>query len=92
MVQWRILVLPAASSPSINRRISLDPKILFIIFEMEPPISAVVYGSPVDAMCRCGVASCAAVSAVSCRCAVIRVHTLDSPLDLGPDAMVWELV
>lgn len=47
---WRILVLPAASSPSINNRISLDPKILFIIFEMEPPMAPVVYGSPADAI------------------------------------------
>ena len=46
----RILVLPAASSPSISSRISLDPKILFIIFEMEPPMAPVVYGAPVDAM------------------------------------------
>jgi len=32
------LVLPAASKPSINRRISLDPKILSSSFEMPPPI------------------------------------------------------
>ena len=33
-----VLVFPAASSPSISRRISLDPKILFIIFDIEAPI------------------------------------------------------
>ena len=33
-----VLVFPAASRPSINRRISLDPKILPIIFEIEPPM------------------------------------------------------
>jgi hypothetical protein len=33
-----VLVLPAASRPSINSRISFDPKILFIIFDIEPPI------------------------------------------------------
>jgi len=32
------LVLPAASRPSINRRISLDPKILSSSFEIPPPI------------------------------------------------------
>lgn len=32
------LVLPAASRPSINRRISLLPKILAIIFDIEPPM------------------------------------------------------
>lgn len=37
-----ILVFPAASRPSINKRISFDPKILFINFEMFPPISAVL--------------------------------------------------
>jgi hypothetical protein len=33
------LVFPAASSPSISRRISFDPKILAIILEMEPPMA-----------------------------------------------------
>ena len=33
-----VLVLPAASSPSINNLISLDPKILFIILDIDPPI------------------------------------------------------
>jgi hypothetical protein len=33
-----LLVLPAASKPSINRRISLDPKILSSSFEIPPPI------------------------------------------------------
>ena len=33
-----VLVLPAASSPSINSLISLDPKILFIILDIDPPI------------------------------------------------------
>lgn len=33
-----VLVLPAASSPSINSRISLDPKILFIILDICPPM------------------------------------------------------
>ena len=32
------LVFPAASKPSMSRRISLDPKILPMIFETEPPI------------------------------------------------------
>lgn len=32
------LVFPAASSPSMSRRISLDPKILPIIFDICPPI------------------------------------------------------
>jgi hypothetical protein len=35
---WISLVLPAASRPSINRRISLLPKILAIIFDIEPPM------------------------------------------------------
>lgn len=43
-----ILVLPAASSPSINSRISFDPKILFIIFEIEPPIAPVACGAPAE--------------------------------------------
>lgn len=34
----RILVLPAASRPSINSRISFDPKILAMALEIEPPI------------------------------------------------------
>ena len=33
-----LLVLPAASSPSMSRRISLEPKSLPMIFETEPPI------------------------------------------------------
>ena len=33
------LVFPAASKPSMSRRISLDPKILPMIFETEPPIA-----------------------------------------------------
>ena len=45
-----VLVLPAASSPSINRRISFDPKILFISFEMFCPMAGdQIYGSPVVA-------------------------------------------
>ena len=39
LIQCILLVLPAASSPSISSRISFDPKILFIIFEMDPPIA-----------------------------------------------------
>lgn len=39
--EGNILVFPAASKPSMSRRISLDPKILPMIFETEPPISAV---------------------------------------------------
>lgn len=37
---WRcyLLVLPAASNPSISKRISLEPKSLPMIFETEPPI------------------------------------------------------
>ena len=37
----RILVFPAASNPSMSRRISLDPKILFIIFDTCPPMATV---------------------------------------------------
>ena len=37
-----LLVLPAASSPNINNRISFDPKILFMSLEMFPPMSAAV--------------------------------------------------
>lgn len=33
-----ILVFPAASRPSINSRISLDPKILAIILDIDAPI------------------------------------------------------
>lgn len=33
-----VLVFPAASRPSIKSRISLDPKILFIILDIEAPI------------------------------------------------------
>ena len=33
-----LLVFPAASKPSMSRRISLDPKILPMIFETWPPI------------------------------------------------------
>lgn len=36
-----LLVLPAASSPNIKRRISFDPKILFMSLEMFPPMFAV---------------------------------------------------
>ena len=32
------LVFPAASSPSMSRRISLDPKILPMSLETDPPI------------------------------------------------------
>lgn len=39
-----ILVFPAASKPSISSLISLLPKILPIILEMEPPIVAVSVG------------------------------------------------
>jgi hypothetical protein len=38
-----LLVFPAASRPSISRRISLDPKILPIIFEIEAPMTAVMW-------------------------------------------------
>lgn len=37
-----VLVLPAASSPSMSRRISRDPKILPMILETWPPMTAVV--------------------------------------------------
>lgn len=33
-----ILVLPAASKPSINNRISLDPKILAMALDIEAPM------------------------------------------------------
>jgi hypothetical protein len=36
------LVLPAASSPSISSRISFEPKMRFIIFDIWPPMMAVV--------------------------------------------------
>ena len=36
-----LLVFPAASRPSMSRRISFDPKILPIILEICPPIFAV---------------------------------------------------
>lgn len=36
-----VLVFPAASRPSIKSRISLDPKILFIIFDIEAPMLSV---------------------------------------------------
>jgi hypothetical protein len=45
-----VLVLPAASKPNMSRRISLDPKILFIILEIEPPILSLAYDPPVDAL------------------------------------------
>ena len=42
VIEWieygDILVFPAASRPSISSRISLDPKILPIIFDIDPPI------------------------------------------------------
>ena len=37
-----ILVFPAASRPSISRRISFDPKTLAIIFEIDPPMFSIV--------------------------------------------------
>ena len=40
-VRRGLLVLPAASKPSISNRISFDPKILLIILEICPPIFAV---------------------------------------------------
>jgi hypothetical protein len=36
------LVLPAASSPSMRSLISLDPKILFIIFDIDAPMMSVL--------------------------------------------------
>ena len=42
LVQDYLLVFPAASSPSMRRRISLEPKILPIIFETWPPMAAVL--------------------------------------------------
>lgn len=38
MEETHSLVFPAASKPSMSRRISRDPKILPMIFETEPPI------------------------------------------------------
>lgn len=38
MKKTHLLVFPAASRPSMSRRISRDPKILPMIFETEPPI------------------------------------------------------
>lgn len=37
-----ILVFPAASRPSINRRISLDPKTLAIILDIEAPMMSAI--------------------------------------------------
>ena len=37
-----LLVFPAASNPSMSRRISRDPKILPMILETEPPIAVVI--------------------------------------------------
>lgn len=52
-----VLVLPAASRPSISSRISLDPKILPIIFEIEPPMMSewcfVRAGRPVQLLHCC---------------------------------------
>jgi hypothetical protein len=36
-----VLVFPAASRPNIKSRISLDPKILFIILDIDAPILSV---------------------------------------------------
>lgn len=54
--QCNLLVLPAASSPSISNRISLDPKTLAIILEIPPPIVDVyVIGRfDVDVCCQLG--------------------------------------
>lgn len=38
---WHVLVLPAASRPSISRRISREPKSLAMILDMLPPMMAV---------------------------------------------------
>lgn len=45
-----ILVFPAASSPSIKSRISFDPKTLFIILEMDPPMLTMLHDSLVVAL------------------------------------------
>ena len=47
------LVFPAASKPSMSRRISLDPKILPMIFETEPPIvvGLIAYGYSDSRLC-----------------------------------------
>jgi hypothetical protein len=42
-----VLVFPAASRPSINKRISFDPKILSSIFETDPPMMTVFLSLPV---------------------------------------------
>ena len=54
-----VLVLPAASRPSISNRISFDPKILAIIFDIEAPIvsSSLVLVNPQQAMIERGVLS-----------------------------------
>jgi hypothetical protein len=36
-----VLVFPAASRPNMRSRISLDPKILFIIFDIDAPILSI---------------------------------------------------
>ena len=41
--EGNVLVLPAASKPSINNLISLDPKILFIILDIDAPIVSVYF-------------------------------------------------
>lgn len=40
--EGNVLVFPAASRPSINSRISLDPKILAIILDIDAPILSIV--------------------------------------------------
>lgn len=47
-----LLVFPAASRPSINRRISFDPKILPIILEICPPIPAVLAAAAAVTLAR----------------------------------------
>jgi hypothetical protein len=42
VIRIHALVLPAASSPSISSRISFEPKIRFIIFDIWPPMMAIV--------------------------------------------------
>ena len=55
-----ILVFPAASKPSMSRRISLDPKIFPMIFDTCPPILVEVpvcklsEFNRVDIQCSCG--------------------------------------
>jgi hypothetical protein len=50
---WCVLVFPAASRPSISRRISFDPKILSRILDTDPPMLTVVSEAQACAYVQC---------------------------------------